>query len=209
MDEAVTIIDLLRHGEPEGGHRYRGRLDDPLSLRGWAQMRAVIGERCPWEVVISSPLRRCLAFAQELAARCRLRLEIEPDFREICFGVWEGCTPVDILADTPQALADFWRDPLSHPPPGGESLAACQTRVEAAWKALLERHAGRHVLLIGHGGVVRLVISHILAMSLNHIWRLEVPYASLSRIRVHGRGADAQPVLVFHSGPLPEPGQTD
>lgn len=209
MDDAVTIIDLLRHGEPEGGHRYRGRLDDPLSLRGWAQMRAVMGARCPWEVVISSPLRRCLAFAQELADRYGLRLEIEPDFRELCFGVWEGRTAVEIMADMPEALADFWRDPLNHPPPGGETLPACQTRVEAAWQALLERHAGRHVLLVGHGGVVRLVISHILAMSLNHIWRLEVPYASLSRIRVHGCGADAHAVLVFHSGSLPEPGQTD
>jgi len=208
MDEAVTIIDLLRHGEPEGGHKYRGRLDDPLSARGLAQMRAVIGQRCPWKVVISSPLMRCLAFAQELADRYGLQLEIEPDLSEISFGVWEGRTLVEIVADTPHALTNFWRDPLRHPPPGGESLQACQTRVEAAWQTLLERHAGRHVLLVGHGGVIRLVISHILAMSLNHIWRLEVPYASLSRIRVHGRGANAEPVLVFHSGSLPEPGQT-
>ena len=27
----VTVVDLLRHGMPEGGGRYRGSLDDPLA----------------------------------------------------------------------------------------------------------------------------------------------------------------------------------
>ena len=33
-----TVIDLIRHGEPVGGRRYRGHIDDPLSERGWQQM---------------------------------------------------------------------------------------------------------------------------------------------------------------------------
>ena len=38
-DFPVTTIDLIRHGEPVGGRRYRGgRMDDPLSEKGWAQM---------------------------------------------------------------------------------------------------------------------------------------------------------------------------
>jgi len=31
----TTTIDLLRHGEPVGGKRYRGQIDDPLSEKGW------------------------------------------------------------------------------------------------------------------------------------------------------------------------------
>ena len=39
-----TIIDLLRHGEPLGGSRYRGnRIDDPLTEKGWRQMWRGIG----------------------------------------------------------------------------------------------------------------------------------------------------------------------
>ena len=34
------ILDLIRHGEPEGGVKYRGSLDEPLSTTGWQQMRA-------------------------------------------------------------------------------------------------------------------------------------------------------------------------
>lgn len=34
-----TLIDLIRHGEPAGGRRYRGHgLDDPLTEKGWSQM---------------------------------------------------------------------------------------------------------------------------------------------------------------------------
>ena len=38
-EKIVTRIDLIRHGEPVGGRRYRGQIDDPLSEKGWKQMR--------------------------------------------------------------------------------------------------------------------------------------------------------------------------
>jgi len=39
----ITTLDLMRHGEPVGGRRYRGQMDDPLSEKGWAQMRNAVG----------------------------------------------------------------------------------------------------------------------------------------------------------------------
>jgi len=66
-----TQIDLLRHGEPVGGRRYRGQTDDPLSEKGWQQMRAAVLDVQGWDVIYSSPLRRCAEFAQELSRRRR------------------------------------------------------------------------------------------------------------------------------------------
>ena len=198
-EDIVTTVDLLRHGEPEGGNRYRGTVDDPLSSRGWEQMRAAVDSRHPsWEAIVSSPLRRCADFARALAARLQLALELEPDLREMTFGDWEGRTITEIMRSTPQALERFWRDPVNHPPPGGEPLPVYAARVTAAWQAVLDRHAGRHLLIVGHGGMIRMVLQHVLGMPLQYIWRLEVPYASGSRVRVHGRGQEATPLLVFH-----------
>ena len=197
-DDIVTTVDLLRHGEPEGGVRYRGSLDDPLSERGWAQLRAAVGGYRPWNVIVSSPLRRCAAFAQALAGEHGLALEIEPRLREINFGEWEGRTVAEIMAATPEALSRFWRDPVAYPPPGGEPLGDYAALIAAAWYDLLERHSGRQVLVIGHGGMIRLVLRQVLDIPLKRIWRLEVPYATLSRVRIHGRGAAAEPSLVFH-----------
>jgi alpha-ribazole phosphatase/probable phosphoglycerate mutase len=194
----VTTIDLLRHGEPEGGQRYRGTVDDPLSVLGWDQLRAAVQQPVPWQIIVSSPLRRCAAFAEALAAERGLPLELEPGFREMGFGEWEGRTTAEIEAATPGALGRFWEDPVRHPPPGGETLPECAGRVTAAWLALLRRHAGRHILLVGHGGMIRLVLQQVLDMPLERIWRLEVPYACRSRIRVYGTGADAVPLLVSH-----------
>ena len=51
MDDQHTVIELLRHGEPVGGSRYRGQLDDALSERGWKQMWQAVGGRPLWQQV--------------------------------------------------------------------------------------------------------------------------------------------------------------
>ena len=64
----ITTIDLLRHGEPIGGRRYRGHIDDPLSEYGWSEMWHAVSGETPWQQIITSPLRRCREFAEAL--RC-------------------------------------------------------------------------------------------------------------------------------------------
>lgn len=55
-----TTIDLIRHGEPVGGHRYRGHaIDDPLTERGWSQMWDGVGSCNTWDHIITSPLQHC------------------------------------------------------------------------------------------------------------------------------------------------------
>jgi alpha-ribazole phosphatase len=196
-----TTVDLLRHGEPEGGQMFRGAVDDPLSPRGWEQMRAAVGDYRDWEAVISSPLIRCAAFARELAEHLNLPLEIVNEFSELSFGVWEGRSVADVHATDPLALARFWRDPIGCPIPGGEPVEAFDQRVGQAWEALLERYRGQHVLLIAHGGTIRMVLRRLLEMPVRRIWRIEVPFAAISRIRLH-RDPEADPHLVFHNGRL-------
>jgi len=63
----------------------------------------------------------------------------------------------------------------------------------------LECYQGRHVLLVAHGGVIRMVLRQLLEMPVRRIWRIEAPFASLSRMRVHC-DPGAEPHLVFHNG---------
>lgn len=198
---AFTIVDLLRHGEPEGGQKFRGAIDDPLSPRGWEQMRAAAGDYREWETIISSPLIRCAAFARALAQQLDRPLEIVEEFTEISFGVWEGRSVAEVHETDPQALGQFWRDPVAYPIPGGEPVTDFDRRIGQAWKALLERYHGRHVLLVAHGGVIRMVLRQLLEIPVRRIWRIEAPFASLSRMRVHC-DPEAEPHLVFHNGHL-------
>ena len=196
-----TLVDLLRHGEPVGGVKFRGHTDDPLSEQGWAQMRAAVRGEKRWEAVVSSPLSRCAGFAGELAERLGLPWESEPRFREIGFGDWEGRTPEELMHSDPDRLDRLWRDPARNTPPGGEGLEAFAARVEAGWNDLLRRHEGRKILLVAHGGVNRVILCHALQIPLHNMFRLEVPFAAMSRIRVLGSGAEALPQLVFHGSP--------
>lgn len=200
--QAITTIDLLRHGEPIGGRKFRGSVNDPLSVEGWAQMRMAVGNHCPWQVVVSSPLDRCALFARELCERHALDLDIDAGFREVSFGDWDGRSVAELEEQQAEALRRFWQDPVACPPPAGEPLPAFQARVVTAWQALAERHHGRHVLLICHGGTIRVLLSHLLGMPLAHIWRVAVPYASVSRVRLFGRDGQAAPLLLFHAGML-------
>lgn len=195
----TTTIDLLRHGEPAGGTRFRGHTDDPLSELGWAQMRASV-RGGQWDRVVSSPLLRCAEFAGELAASLGLPLETEGRFREIGFGRWEGRTPEELMQIDPDRLDRFWRDPARHTPPGGESLDAFAARVRAGWEDLLARHEGKKILVVAHGGVNRMILCHALQIPVHNLFRLEVPFAAMSRLRVLGSGAEALPQLVFHVG---------
>ncbi len=202
MPELITTIDLLRHGEPVGGRKYRGQIDDPLSEKGWQQMRAALGEHKPWQHIVSSPLSRCIAFATELAQKHDLALSVDARFMEVQFGVWEGKTADQLCAADPAVIERFKRDPINQRPDGAERLEDFLARVRGAWNDLLIEQTGKHVLLVCHAGVIRMVLAHALNLPLASTYRIDVPSAGLTRIQVRGVGAAAQHQLLFHHGKL-------
>lgn len=199
-EPSAVTIDLLRHGEPEGGDKYRGSVDDPLSKAGWAQMRKAVWGKRPWDRIVTSPLKRCSEFARELGEECKVPVEIEEDFREMSFGDWEGRTREAILADDRDRLVSFWKNPFENPPPNGEPLDQLQKRVAHAWAEIVEAYPGAHILLVAHGGVIRMLLGEALGMPMDNLSRILVPYACVSRVRVETLGGVSMPRLVFHDG---------
>lgn len=194
----TTTIDLMRHGEPVGGRKYRGQVDDPLSEKGWAQMHAALGESVPWTQIVASPLLRCRAFAEALAERHALPLALDARLKEVGFGVWEGKSAAEIEAMRPGTLAKFKADPVNARPAGAEPLAAFHDRVAAGLADVLAQHAGQHVLLVAHAGVMRMALAWALQIPLENAYRIEVATASLTRLRFE----DGHARLVFHGGNL-------
>lgn len=204
-DTPNTTIDLIRHGEPQGGPKFRGTQDDPLSPTGWQQMRDAINKAAPWQRIITSPLLRCSAFAQELAGRNQLPLHIEPEFREVHFGQWEGLDSGEVMQRWPTLLNKVWQDSLAHTPPNGEVLTDFNARVASAWDAMLAQHSGEHLLVVAHGGTIRMIICHTLGLPLEQMWRFDVQYASLSRLRAwHQEQGGISYSLISHAAPLSE-----
>lgn len=193
---ASRWVDLLRHGEPEGGRCYRGHhIDDPLSEKGWGQMWSAVAGDAPWQVIISSPMRRCHEFARQLAEERGLPMQIEADLKEVGFGHWEGRTPEVIKAEHAEEYAAFYRDPVNARPQGAEDLDAFYQRVASTYEAVVAEHAGKHLLIVAHAGVNRAIISHILGAPAASMYRLKVANAGLSRIEYGDQG----PQLSHHN----------
>jgi len=191
-----TILDFIRHGKPSGSSSFRGHgIDDPLSEEGWKQMWDAVQGLYPWQQLITSPLIRCSHFARSLGSKYDLPVHIENRFKEVGFGDWEGRTRAEIQSTSPKAYEAFYRDPVKNRPPGAESLEAFFSRVSEGVEEVINNFSGQNILVVGHAGVIRAVMAHVLLIPPLLAYRIKVDHAGITRIRYGELGV----TLEFHN----------
>lgn len=189
----ILHLDMLRHGETELGGGMRGSLNDALTETGWAQMRAAVAEAGPWDRIVSSPLQRCARFAEELVERLALPLSLEPGLQELHFGDWEGHSAAQLMETDAEGLGLFWNDPYGFTPPNGEPVIDFSARVLAAVEKLHQAYAGERVLLISHGGVMRLLLANARGLPREQLLQVTVGHGALLAISVADGGLLTEP----------------
>lgn len=175
-------VYLLRHGETEGGARYRGVTDDPLTENGWREMWAAVKDVAPLDVIITSPLRRFAEFAQALAQERNVKLLVDARWRELNFGEWESMAPARLWQEQRDALLAFWADPVQNPPPLSEPLPELRQRVVAAWRDCRMLALEQKVLVVSHGGPLRVLLGALHNIPLREVGGVAVPLASLHSV---------------------------
>lgn len=188
-EATVTRFDLIRHGEPEGGRKFRGSTDHPLSEEGWSQMRQAVADQSPWDIIVTSPLLRCCEFARWLGAQHSVPVVEYKELAELYLGDWEGLTHTEaqqlsIESSGPDDVTAFWMNPHLNPPPKGETLHAFDVRVASAWKELIEMYPGQHILVVAHLFTCNLIVRQVLHQPLEKALTFDLPYAGLTRIRL-------------------------
>lgn len=200
---SATVFNLLRHGQVTGPAALNGKTDIALSKQGWQNMQTQLQHTAPPGIIISSPLARCAAFADNLALQLKLPVQVEQDLQECDFGEFDGIA-FDELSEQWLQLADFWQHPYNNTLPNGESLQAFHERVAKVWQRLLAQHKGQNNLLICHGGVIRQILAQVLPVDWkNGAWysQLNIGYASLTRITVADH-PEATPRVEFIGRPV-------
>jgi 2,3-bisphosphoglycerate-dependent phosphoglycerate mutase len=154
----ITRITAIRHGETAWNvdTRIQGQLDIGLNAKGrWQAERAgaaLAGDDI--DVVYSSDLRRAHETAEAVAKPHGLAVQTNQALRERGFGEFEGKTFAQIEAVMPEQSL-LWRKRVpDFAPPGGESLLQMRERVLACIRLLVQRNAGKHIVLVSHGGVM-------------------------------------------------------
>ena len=176
----TTTLDFLRHGEVQGGQYYRGKTDDLLTEHGWQQMHGRCEDK-EWDLVISSPLKRCADFASDWCKQRQRQLLIDEAWMEMNFGDWEGLSADQIIRRDSTALQAFYADPLGYTPPNAEKYSDFLTRISCGLEGVLSNHVGQQVLIVTHAGVIRGLFSLLLGIPIAQCWQIEVPHACLTR----------------------------
>lgn len=181
IQEEQTLIDLLRHGETTAGKCFLGSTDASLSQLGWQQMQnAKLSNN--YDLVLSSPLKRCSEFSRLYATENALPVKIENDFREIDFGAWEGKTSAELWEADRDRLSAFWNDPVLNTPPEAELLSLFQKRVIDHYYKLVNELKGKKILLVCHAGVIKIVLCELLGIDLKNMHKLSLDHGGVSRI---------------------------
>nr|WP_245832013.1 histidine phosphatase family protein [Solemya velesiana gill symbiont] len=115
--------------------------------------------------------------------------------QELHYGEWEGKTPDELKADDPNIISRYFYDPHNHRPPGAEYIVDFIQRVGNAYDEALAKHHEKHLLIVGHAGVIRAIITRALSAPPETVFRMHVDTAHISRIRVDD---ERPPTLMFH-----------
>jgi probable phosphoglycerate mutase len=197
------MLILVRHGESTGNAKglLLGRQDAPLTERGVAQARSLR----PWisgaTRLISSPLARARATAEELGTG--LPIEIDERWIEVDYGELDGRT----LGSVPPETWAEWRSDPDFRPSGGESHSEIGIRVRAACEELFAEHGGGarsdgSVVVVTHMSPIKAATCWALGLGELGSWRLYLATASITRI---GWGVDGPVLHRFNETPWAQP----
>lgn len=181
----MPLISLLRHGEPEQPGLLLGRTDPVLSDLGWRQFRQQTAA-CAWSRIVSSPLRRSREPAEVLAKEHGLPYQLDSDWSELDFGIWDGRPPAELRADpaTAAELDRFYVDEHAPAPPKGESWQALNVRVAGALGRLVEMRDDGSVLVVTHAGPMRCALSLACGIPFAQTWAFRIDYGTRITLRV-------------------------
>ena len=180
---------LVRHGETgwNAQRRYQGWSDLPLNKVGLQQADALAAHLADEQIGASytSDLERAMQTAQCIAERHGQPVIADLRLREISFGDWEGLTFDEIRTRWPEEVDAWLGDSLHVAPPGGETLAQVAERVQGALDDIDGENAGQTVLLVSHGGPLRVLLCLALGLDAQAHWRFRLDTASVSELGVY------------------------
>ena len=162
-----------------------GQADMPADLADTARFQSLAAHLPEGAVWVTSHLSRTRDTAKKLigsrgwSLAPALPLNPYEALAEQNVGDWELIPWQDLQGDE---VVTFWTDFARLGPPGGESFSAVIDRVGACIDALLTRHAGRDIVIVAHGGTIRAMLAHALALRPDAALAFHIDTLSLTRL---------------------------
>ncbi|MDR3349069.1 MAG: alpha-ribazole phosphatase [Acidaminococcales bacterium] len=185
-------IYLIRHGETNwnSARRLQGATDVELSEKGLRQAQKLAQRLAgnKFAAIYASDLKRAAVTAGLIAEKHNLAVVLEPLFREMAFGEWEGLDIDAINEKWPGQLKNLFENTNGFKIPGGEGFDNLRRRVATAFQALADRHADpeENIAVVAHGGTIRAILGNALDIQAAGVWRFQLDNAGISILSAFG-----------------------
>ena len=186
MSQKVKIY-LIRHGESEGNRegRFRGGEDFPLSEEGKKQVKnlGLALKDSGIEKIYTSPLVRAYDTAKAVSETTGAEIIVEPGFRSISLGAWEGKTREEIERNYPEEFKIWLTNPEKLRMEGFEPIPALRRRAMKALNRIVQEKPGKTIAVVSHTAVLKVIFAGILSLKPPYFWRVQFDTASYSLIK--------------------------
>lgn len=176
----ATRVHLLRHGQVHGheAKRYNGQGDVQLTDLGRQQSAAFAGrfQHLDLGAIYSSDLYRCRVAADQIALLQKVEPLYRNELRELHVGEWEGREWEELQRHYPELWQARLNDIVHVAPPGGETVLALAERIRPAVKKIISAHSGEEIVIVGHGGVNRIILLDAIGAPLECLFHIEQDY---------------------------------
>ena len=179
-------LHLIRHGETEWNsqHRAQSYTDIPLSDVGrqQAQCTAELLKDVDFDIAYSSDLSRAKETAEIILGTRHIQVNTIKSLREYNKGVFEGLHRSEYSLRYPdQYQASLTKD-IDFSPESGESVRQVHDRVSEFGTFITSEYPHEDILVACHGGSLRALVVHLLALSMETTWKLATSNCSLTII---------------------------
>lgn len=167
---------VARHGQTawNAENKICGTTDLPLNELGQAQAKE-LAEKCgayEIDLIIASTMLRARQTAAAVAERWNVPVITDARLVEQNYGIYEGMD-----RQTPGFLAN--KRHFAYRYPQGESMMDVAHRIYGLLEDIKRDHEGKNVLLVCHGGVMRLIRSYFEDMTNDEYFHYSEPNASV------------------------------
>ncbi len=176
---------FVRHGETESNveHRYMGQSDSPLTPTGVAQAEAVAKRLAQRRIdaIYSSDLGRAASTSRIISQACGLPVINDRRLRERHAGLLQGQLESEARIKHAIVFDEIARRGAAYVfPGGGESGLQIEERIAEFLDMTRTKHPGETVVAVTHGGILCVLLWHILRFPYNAISRLRCDNTSIS-----------------------------
>ncbi len=178
---------LVRHGQTDANLKelYYGASDIPLNTTGHQQAQKIahLLDAISFNQIICSGLIRTQQTAQIINHQSALPIQSLPALNELDFGDWELMHRDEMMrtdADTYQAWCHDW---LNVTPPHGEAFTTFKARIIAGYQSLTLKQ-NQKILIVGHLGVLRVLMTYFLNLPTEAIWHFNFKQDGYSCIQL-------------------------